>query len=125
MKKIGMGIAALLLIGVIIMSITFYTCKKESDAIVFENVNMLDIADGTYVGECNLTLVKVKVSVCVQQHKITEITLLNHENGMGGDAEMMLEEMKKENTVGVDVVSGATISSKVIHKAMENALRGN
>ena len=51
----------------------------------------------------------------------TDIELTEHQNGRGTPAEAILEEMLREQTTDVDAVSGATCSSRVIRKAVEEA----
>ena len=80
------------------------------------------VADGVYEGVQETPLVKVTVSVTVQNHTIADIQLLRHENGRGAPAEALLEEMVRQDTSEVGVVSGATMSSRVITAAVRNAL---
>jgi len=49
--------------------------------------------------------------------------ILNHQNGLGSKAEKIIEDMIKQNRYDVDIVSGATISSKVIKSAVFNGLQ--
>ena len=58
----------------------------------------------------------------VRDHRLESIELLEHENGKGTPAEVILERMLQHQTTAVDTVSGATCSSKVLRKAVENAL---
>ncbi|WP_367270567.1 FMN-binding protein [uncultured Clostridium sp.] len=60
----------------------------------------------------------------VNNNKIEDIELLNHKNERGKPAEIIVNEVIKEQKITVDTVSGATNSSKVILKAIENALEG-
>lgn len=85
-------------------------------------VELSDVKDGTYEGSEDADIVKVTVSVTVESHKISEIQLIRHENGMGTPAESMIDEMIRRDTSEVDEVSGATMSSKVIRAAVRNAL---
>lgn len=80
------------------------------------------VTDGVYEGMQETPLVKVTVSVTVQNHAIAGIQLLRHENGRGAPAEALLDEMVRQDTSEVGVVSGATMSSKVITAAVRNAL---
>ena len=48
--------------------------------------------------------------------------LLEHKNGHGQPAEAVLDEITAEQRVDVDAVTGATNSSSVLKKAVENAL---
>lgn len=67
-------------------------------------------------------LVKVEVSVTVRNHRITAIDIIRHECGTGKKAEAIIDEMVRLNTSEAELVSGATLSSKVIRAAVRNAL---
>ncbi len=58
----------------------------------------------------------------VKNHQITEIELVKHKSGRGAPAEIIPSKVVEAQTLQVDAVSGATYSSKVILKAIENAL---
>lgn len=97
-----------------------------SKAKQIENIETVDVStvkDGTYSGECDAGLVKVKVKVTVKDKKIDNIELIEHQCGTGKPAEKMIPEIEKQNTTEVDCVSGATMSSKTIKAAINNALK--
>lgn len=123
MKKkiifILIGLCMILGVGVVYM---MYSTTKEAEGIKLSHVDMKNIEDGTYVGEQRIGLVNVEVNVIVLNHKLVQVDLIKHETGMGQDAKEVIPKMIKENDIHVDVVSGATISSKTIMKACENAL---
>lgn len=83
---------------------------------------LLEIHDGDYIGEYSITPVHVKVEVSVRNHQITNIAILQHDNGLGSAAESIVNDVVKEQSLDVDAVSGATVSSKCILKAVENAI---
>ena len=62
-----------------------------------EIVDLSEVEDGTYEGIEETDLVKVTVVVTVQDHQITDIQLLRHENGKGTPAEAMIPEMIRQN----------------------------
>ena len=62
--------------------------------------------------------------VTVQNGAITNIDILEHKNGRGSSAEAVVDRIIEEQKIEVDAVSGATNSSAVIKKAVENALTG-
>lgn len=101
----------------------FYETMTKSDQMQFDDIAMRDVKDGVYEGECETGLVQVKVRVNVKSHKIDDIRLLKHIHGLGGDAEVITTDIKIQNRLDVDEVSGATVSSRTIRKACENALR--
>ena len=96
--------------------------KKEISAISFTEIDLADVPDGVYQGEYDAGQVSAKVQVMVKEHAIKEIDLLKHRNGKGQSAKKILDKMVEKQSVDVDAVSGATCSSKVLRKAVENAL---
>jgi uncharacterized protein with FMN-binding domain len=62
------------------------------------------------------------VVVTVKDHAISTIQLTEHNNGQGQPAERITDDVLAAQTLDVDVVAGATYSSKVILKAIETAL---
>ena len=67
--------------------------------------------------------VYVKAEVSVTKHKITSIKIIEHENGLGDKAEKIVDDVISRQSLKVDAASGATVRSKCIIKAVENALQ--
>lgn len=95
---------------------------NEVAAIHIQDVDLEQLADGTYRGTCNTTLVSASVEVVVEDHRIQKVTILEHNCGRGGPAEAITETVVNQQSLAVDSVTGATVSSRVILKAIENAL---
>ena len=106
--------------GIYLKSISDY--KAKVDALTFDEIDLTKVEDGVYEGQCDTGVVRARVQVTVRDHRLESIELLEHENGRGAPAEAILDQMVEEQTTAVDAVSGATCSSKVIRKAVENAL---
>lgn len=112
-------------LGIILCGFIAFMIMKAIPVPVSEvaAIDLKSIEDGTYVGEHNEgQFVKVVVSVSVAGHKITEIVINKHENGLGSKAEIIVEDIIEKQSVDVDAVSGATVSSNAIRKAVEVAL---
>ena len=120
MKKL----LVIILILIIIMVASCQEIMNKALSHIDENpiVNVADVNDGSYIGKAETPLVNVEVNVSVKDKRIIDIVLLRHDNGKGKNAEAMIPEMIKNNTSEVDIVSGATLSSKVIRAAVRNAL---
>ena len=86
------------------------------------DVELAEISDGSYVGEYSVFPVHVKVDVMVQDHEIRDIDILEHDHGKGAAAETITGTIIAQQSLDVDAVSGATYSSLVIIKAVEDAL---
>ena len=84
--------------------------------------DLSNVQDGNYIGEYLITPVHVKFEVSVSNHQITNIAILQHDNGLGSAAESIVNDVVVEQSLDIDAVSGATVSSKCILKAVENAI---
>ena len=120
-RKLIKALVVLILLGAGGIAYQFYQTKQQSDALAFEAVDMNRLQDGSYEGECQTGLVQVRLRI--QNAAIQRIELLQHDNGMGKDAERILEDIQKQNSTAVDDVSSATISSRAIRMAAQNALK--
>lgn len=85
--------------------------------------DLSNVPDGDYMGEHSIPPVHVKVEVSVHNHQVTNVKILRHDNGLGRSAEKIVSDVVAAQTLDVDTVSGATVSSKRILKAVENALK--
>lgn len=129
-KKRTIVYIATAVILIILMYFAFYL-KSVSDYkqavgnITFQNIDVTNIADGTYIGECNVEFIYAKVEVIVQDGVITNIEIREHKNERGQAAEAVIDKIVTEQKIEVDAISGATNSSTVLKKAVENALLKN
>ena len=115
MKKI----IVLLLVFTLLVVLYQLTTGPE---IEFESIDYTLLNDGTFIGEYSTPLVLAEVKVLINDEQIQDIQLIKHDCGKGRPAEKVIDIIINENNHQVDTVSGATTSSKVIMKAVENAL---
>ena len=125
-KVVLLVIMLLLLIGLVwgiiyLKSVTDY--KQAVKETTFEEINISDISDGVYIGEYDVNFIYAKVEVTVQNGEITNINILEHRHERGKTAEVITDSIIDEQKIDVDAISGATNSSTVIKKAVENALK--
>ena len=113
--------AAVICGAVYLKSVSDY--QRAVSAISFEKTIISDIADGVYTGECDVDFIRAKVKITVSSGTITDIDILEHKNGRGKPAEAIAAKIVDEQKIDVDAVSGATNSSVVIKKTVENALK--
>ena len=121
-KIVGIIVIALALFGGVFFLLMSKKQGKEIAALKVEDVDMQNVEDGSYTGEVETSLIKVKVAVTVNNHAITKIQIQKHENGKGKPAEAIVSQMIEQNTCDVDTISGATMSSVVIKSAVREAL---
>lgn len=129
-KKVKIGfivVVSVIVLFVAFMAMMMETMKQKTrealDSQVNVEVDMKQVADGIYKGSSGGGMVEVELEVEVKDHEIVNINLLKHECGKGKPAESMIDEMVKNNTDDVDIVSGATASSKTIRNAVNKALQ--
>ena len=126
-KKIILSIVififTIVLIGgaVYLKNVAYY--KQAVKETTFDEINISDVSDGVYIGEYDVNFIYAKVEVTVQNGEITDIIILEHRHEHGKAAETVINEIVDEQRIDVDAVSGATNSSIVIKKAVENALK--
>ena len=125
-KVVLLVIMLLLLIGLVwgiiyLKSVSDY--KQAVKETTFEEINISDISDGVYIGEYDVNFIYAKVEVTVQNGEITNINILEHRHERGKTAEVITDRIVDEQKIDVDAISGATNSSTVIKKAVENALK--
>ena len=70
-----------------------------------------------------MNFIYAKVEVTVQNGEITNINILEHRHERGKTAEAITNKIVDEQKIDVDAISGATNSSTVIKKAVENAIK--
>ena len=102
------------------MDLNYY--KKAMETIEIESVDILKLEDCMCAGSYDARIISATVQVTIKDGIITNIEIIEHKNEKGGAAEIIVEKILAEQTLEVDVISGATNSSKVILKAVENAL---
>lgn len=103
-------------LGIHIMS------RNLAQRVTVNNVEIANLADGEYTGTFTENPLVVEVKVYIENGRITDIEILKHEHGMGQKGEKIVLDVMEKQTLEVDTISGATASSKVILKAIEDAL---
>jgi len=81
-------------------------------------VDLTEVPDGVYTGEFNRYRWSNTVKVTIENHKIVDIQTTNEQ----ALHEELARRIIEQQTLKVDAVSGATVSSNAFLKAVENAL---
>ncbi len=138
--KIKVWIVILVIIGVIGIAllggiIGTEPGRREIKNLTINDINFKNLHDGTYVGEYKGkkdSFRNTRVEVTVSSGRVTGIKVLkgalNKEgkpaeiNSKGSTVEDLFEKVIETQSLQVDVISGATLTSKTHIKAVENAL---
>ena len=85
-------------------------------------VDLSTAADGEFIGVCQNKLLFAVVQVEVQDHEITNIEVIEHKASYMEQAEQIAGAVFSAQALEVDAISGATLTSDTVLKAIENAL---
>lgn len=99
--------------------------ESEDKQFFIEAGRFQDLTDGIYTGSADAFRGDVEVQVTVEKQKVTDISILSYcdtEEYFFRAAPAVIEQMKAEQSLNVDAVSGATYSSNGIIHAVANAL---
>jgi uncharacterized protein with FMN-binding domain len=109
-------------VGISIVMNNIQNNLNELSNISIENIDISKVSNGIYDGKYKVFPISVKVRVTVFDHRITKIDITEHQNGKGSSAEVITNRVIENQTLNVDTIAGATYSSKVILKSIEDAL---
>lgn len=125
-KKIIAGVVGVVVVSALLLGGRYlyhtWKYKKIVSEIMISNPNLSSIKDGVYKGSFDAILVAADVSVTIEGNRIKNVKIESHKNEQGQNAEAITDRVVSEQSIEVDTISGATNSSKVILKAIENAL---
>lgn len=131
-KKIIKGLGIGLIIALIVLGVFYHKILrpvfKEHErvrSLTIENINLAEVKDGEYRGGFSYgEKTNIKVVVTVEAGEIVTFDIV--ENGSTDYAKKaavgIKKEILKQQINNVDIVSGATTTSKAILKAVEIAL---
>ena len=99
--------------------------ESEDKQSFIEAGRFQNLTDGIYTGSADAFRGDVEVQVTVEKQKVTDISILSYcdtEEYFFRAAPAVIDQMKAEQSLNVDAVSGATYSSNGIIHAVANAL---
>ena len=100
---------------------------KEGAELVINDINPSVLEDGKYNGSYKSGRFSSQVEVVIKEQKIADIQLISEPMGKPGEATdtispELFKRVIEKQTPNVDVMSGATVTSKAYLKSIENAL---
>lgn len=102
----------------------------ESSSLISQNNSLGIFKDGEFVGSvADANYGKVQVKAIVQGGKITDVRFLDYPHNRGTSVEINIyalpvlkAEIIRAQSAQIDIVSGATFTSKACHESLANAL---
>jgi uncharacterized protein with FMN-binding domain len=118
----GIPLALLLVGGLALLGFFLFSTPAKSEGGVIDTSHL---SDGIYQGQFRSGPNRAEVEVTIRDHRIAEIRVVrNVASWIGKNAEPAVpERIIAAQSTDVDVVTGATHSSRVIMNAVEDAVR--
>jgi uncharacterized protein with FMN-binding domain len=117
----GLVIVGVVIVLLVAMAWVLYApaLNRAADAIVLQSPIISYRYPGTYEGSATCLHVVARVRVTVSSRGVSSVELLERPFG---NMDLLVDRIVKAGGVPVDVITGATVSSKVVMKAVDNAL---
>lgn len=109
----------------LLMSFTVTALLLRPRKLEIRNINLDTVNDGDYIGICQNKILFAVVRVHVTDHKITSIDILEHKASYMKQANQIAADVCSGQSLEIDAITGATLTSDTVLKAIENALSGN
>jgi uncharacterized protein with FMN-binding domain len=124
-KAFKIVLAVVLVLVVLVASFVIYISAglKSGANVVLSGIAPSKAGDGTYTGKYSAGRWSNELTVTIQDGKITEIKLVDDVTFAKDETtNAVFQRVIEAQNTTVDVVSGATVTSKAYLKAIENAL---
>ena len=95
------------------------TLNRTAARVVVSPLNLTNVADGVYEGSAKVLHVAPKLKVTVAAGRITNIAFTTV---VAGDVTGLAARVIAAQSLDVDAISGATVSTKAVLKAIDNAV---
>lgn len=123
--KVSLIILAILLISVSTMMFVFMNGMEDAKAIQINSVDLSIVEDGDYIGSFDLTRWSNEIKLTVKDHKIIALDVVDDVMfKMDEVTKALFDRVIQNQSLDVDIETGATITSHAYLKAIENALKG-
>ena len=124
-----MKIIVILLAGLFVFSCFYQGSAQANDVQTILNMEISDVdlssvPDGEFIGEVPFRKYMYRVKVTVKSGKITDIEVLENGtcNKYAQKGLAVVPRMLEKQSPRVDAITGATVTSKALMKAVEQAL---
>ncbi|MFH1309915.1 MAG: FMN-binding protein [Candidatus Omnitrophota bacterium] len=122
-KTIIVTIVVMVLAILIIGALKVYEAKEIMNMQIDE-MDLSNVPDGIYAGEEKYMAFVCKVNVTVKKNRIVDIAVFEgRESEYIERAKEVADRVIENQSLEVDTVTGATVTSKAILKAIEKALK--
>jgi len=122
LKWIGIGVLSVIALFLISLPV-LNRGMGEIKALTINQVDLFSLSDGIYTGSYCKGRWCYTVEVEINTHQITDIRLVDDKmSSMKKVNDSLIKRILEKQQVAVDTYTGATVTSKALLKAVENAL---
>lgn len=122
-NKIMFFILVPIVVIICIFAVFLFYGKEETLNLAITDIDVSRIPDGTYTGSYNKGRFSYKVEVVIKNNRIESVNILDKPIVSLEDIpKKVIDRVLERQSLNVDVVTGATATSKAILKAIENAI---
>jgi uncharacterized protein with FMN-binding domain len=123
------GKKALLIVGIVIVALigimagAAFPGMGAVRRLTVNPVDLSKVADGSYSGSFRAGRFSYSVEVTVKDHRIEAVTSTGAKQAQDAVVQQIFSRIVEAQSVQVDAVSGASLTTKAVSKAVENALK--
>ncbi len=122
-KRIFLGLALVLVVMIVVTAVSRYQDIGDLRRLQITDIDLTNVADGVYTGAYGKEVLFAKLQVTVAAGQIADIQVLEPSNGLGKAANQMISSVLSAQSLQVDIVTGASATSKLVLRTVEEALR--
>ncbi|MGI6358424.1 MAG: FMN-binding protein [Bacillota bacterium] len=122
-KKILLGLGLLLAVMIVSTVTARMSEIGELTRLAIDHIDLANVADGIYESNFGREVLSARLQVTVSNGQIAAISILEPGQGLGKAGQAMIDSILEKQSLQVDVVTGATATSKLMLKTVEEALR--
>lgn len=122
-KRILLGLALVLVVMIAVTAVSRYQEIGDLRRLQITDLDLTNVADGVYTGAYGKQVLSAKLQVTVTAGQIADIQVLEPSNGLGKAGNQMISSVLSAQSLQVDIVTGASATSKLVLRTVEEALR--
>lgn len=122
-RKILLGLGLSLLLVIVVAGVARFREIGELRRLQITDVDLATVADGVYTASFGKQVLSTELAVTVANGRIIAIQVLAPSQGLGKPGTQIVESVLAAQSLNVDIVTGASATSKLVLRAVEEALR--
>lgn len=123
-SKLKKGISFLITVVItLFVGFMFIAILLRPQRLDIKDIDLNAVDNGEYIGICQNKILFAVVKVHIENHEIADIEVLEHKSSYMTQAQQIADDVCSKQSLAVDAISGATLTSDTVLKAVENALK--